>query len=158
MRNVAIFGAILMLSMGGAAIADDGDVILGLWATDPEGENGQAHIEISKVDGKYNGEIVWLEEPVYPDDDDGGMAGRTKVDRENPDPDLQDRPLIGLDMLHGFVYGGDNQWKKGKIYDPENGKTYKSKIKLGDDGVLNVRGYIGVSLMGRTTEWTRVKK
>jgi len=158
MRNLVILGAILILSTGATAIAADGDAILGLWATDPEDENGQAHVEISIQDGKYVGKIVWLEEPVYPDDDDGGMAGRKKVDRENPDPDLQDRPVLGLEMLHGFVYAGKNQWKKGKIYDPGNGKTYKSKIKLGDDGVLDVRGYIGISLVGRTSEWTRVKE
>jgi uncharacterized protein (DUF2147 family) len=158
MRRTAILGAILVLTMAGVAYADDGDAIIGLWATDPESDEGQAHVEISKLDGAYVGKIVWLEEPVYPPDDDGGMAGEKKVDRENPDPDLRNRPVVGLEMLHGFVYAGDNQWKKGRIYDPEKGKTYKSKMKLDDNGVLKIRGYVGISAIGRTTEWTRVQK
>lgn len=158
MRRTAIMGAILLLFTGGVAVAGDGDAILGLWATDPEAENGQAHVEISEVDGTYVGKIVWLEEPVYPPDDEGGMAGKGKVDRENPDPELRDRPVVGLEMLHGFVYAGDNLWKKGRIYDPENGKTYKSKMKLAENGVLKVRGYVGFSAIGRTTEWTRVEQ
>jgi len=158
MRKTAALVAILLLSMGGVVIADDGDTILGVWATDPEGENGQAHVEITKVDGQYVGKIIWLEVPVYPPDDDGGMAGQKKVDRENPDPALRNRPILGLDMLEGFIYAGDNLWKKGTIYDPESGKTYKSKMKLDENGVLKVRGYVGLSMIGRTTEWTRVEK
>ena len=55
------------------------------------------------------------------------------------------------------MYDGDGLWKKGTIYDPDNGKTYKCKLRLVSDDVLNVRGYIGVSLIGRTSQWTRVK-
>jgi uncharacterized protein (DUF2147 family) len=157
MRIPASLAAILILVAGTVAAADEGDAILGLWATDPESEEGQAHVEISKVDGTYNGKIVWLEEPIYPEDDDGGMAGKEKVDRENPDPALRKRPVVGLEMLHGFVYAGKNVWKKGKIYDPENGKTYKCKMRL-KDKVLNVRGYVGVSMIGRTTEWTKIEE
>ncbi len=59
--------------------------------------------------------------------------------------------------MTGFAYAGKQTWKKGTIYDPDNGKTYKCKVRLGDDGVLNVRGYIGVSMIGRTSLWTRVE-
>jgi uncharacterized protein (DUF2147 family) len=57
-------------------------------------------------------------------------------------------------MLWGFEYEGDNTWKKGRIYDPENGKTYKCKMKL-EGATLKVRGSVGP--FGRTTEWTRVQ-
>ena len=61
-------------------------------------------------------------------------------------------------IVKDFVYKGSGQWYKGTIYDPDNGKTYKCKIKYGDsDKVLKVRGFIGVSLLGRTTLWTRVE-
>ena len=139
------------------ALAGDGDAILGLWATDPEGSGGQAHIEITKVDGKYAGEIVWLEEPLYLEDDTDGEYGEPKVDTNNPDPALQSRPIMGLQLMHGFIYDGKGTWKKGTIYDPDNGKTYKCKLRLGDGGELRVRGYIGFSLIGRTSEWTRVE-
>jgi len=147
-----------MLAVAGSAVAQDGDAILGLWATDPEGGGGEAHVRIYKEDGKYFGEIVWLAEPVYPDDDPKGTPGEKKTDLNNPDPDLQGEPVIGLLITKDFVYNGKGLWHKGTIYDPDNGKTYKCKIKYGDsDKVLKVRGYIGVSMLGRTTYWTRVE-
>lgn len=134
--------------------ADPGaDAILGLWAT----KDDEAHVDITKSGEQYSGKIVWLEEPIYPPDDEQGMAGLEKVDRENPDPALQKRPILGLEIVSGFTYVGDGLWKGGRIYDPDNGKTYKSKMTLRDDGVLDVRGFIGFSLLGRTTEWTRVE-
>jgi uncharacterized protein (DUF2147 family) len=137
------------------ALAGDGDAILGVWATDPEGEGGQAHIEITKTGGKYAGTIVWLEEPLYLDDEEDEDYGKPKVDKNNPDLALQSRPIIGLELMKGFVFDGKETWKKGTIYDPDNGKTYKCKLKIGDDGELRVRGYIGFSMIGRTSEWTR---
>lgn len=155
------FSTVLILTLFVAAVgvaADDGDAILGLWATDPEGGGGEAHVEVYKEDGKYYGKIVWLAQPVYPPDDPKGTPGQPKIDLENPDPALQNRPVIGLLITKDFVYKGDGQWHKGTIYDPDNGKTYKSKIKYGDsDKVLKVRGFIGVSMIGRTTLWTRVE-
>ncbi len=148
---------VLFVAVAGVS-ADDGDALLGLWATDPEGGGGEAHVEITKEDGKYLGRIVWLAEPLYPPGDPKGTPGEPKTDLNNPDPDSQMNPVIGLVIVKDFVYKGNGQWYKGTIYDPDNGKTYKCKIKYGDsDKVLKVRGFIGVSLLGRTTLWTRVE-
>jgi uncharacterized protein (DUF2147 family) len=136
--------------------AGDGDAILGTWATDPEAEGGQAHIEIFRDGDTYSGKIVWLEEPLYTADDEDGDEGEPKIDTNNPDPALQSRPIMGLEMMRGFVFDGKETWKKGTIYDPDNGKTYKCKLRLGDGGVLNVRGFIGISMIGRTSQWTQV--
>lgn len=157
MRSATFFAVAFLLVAGGVVAADDGGVVLGLWATEPGTENGQAHVEIVEEGGVYNGSIVWLEQPVYPPDDDGGMAGQEKVDRENPDATLRTRPILGLQMMEGFEYAGDGEWKSGRIYDPENGKTYKCKMRLIDDETLKVRGFIGVSMLGRTSVWTRVE-
>jgi len=159
MQRPAMLLVGIMLAVAGSAVAQDGDAILGLWATDPEGGGGEAHVRVYKEDGKYFGEIVWLAEPVYPDDDPKGTPGEEKTDLNNPDPDLQGEPVIGLLITKDFVYNGKGLWHKGTIYDPDNGKTYKCKIKYGDsDKVLKVRGYIGVSMLGRTTYWTRVEE
>ena len=158
MRLRLLASAAVLVVAATVLAADPGDAIVGIWATDPEGEGGQAHIEIVEEEGRYHGRIVWLEEPVYPPDDEEGMAGEPKVDRENPDPSLQTRPIMGLRLMEGFSYAGDGEWKGGTIYDPDNGKTYKSKMRLDDDGILHVRGFIGFSLLGRTTEWTRVEE
>ena len=88
--------------------------------------------------------------------DPEGMGGKPKVDRQNPKEELRSRPIVGLRVVEGFEYSGGGEWKHGRIYDPESGKTYKCKMRLTDEGVLKVRGFIGFSLLGRTTEWTRV--
>ena len=131
------------------------DAIVGTWLT-AEAEDGRAHVRIVKDGDSYRGTIVWLELPTYPEDDPGGMPGEERIDRENPDPDLRDRPILGLEMLSGFVPTGSGRWGKGTIYDPANGKTYRCKAKLEGDDTLKVRGFIGVSLLGRTETWTRV--
>jgi uncharacterized protein (DUF2147 family) len=148
----------LALAVPIPAAEEEGDAILGLWATDPDSKGGLGHVEVTKKDGEYFGTIVWLEEAVYPPDDPIGTPGEPKVDYFNPDPDLRDVPVVGLEIFKDFVYKGDGVWHKGTIYDPNNGKTYKCKMRFGEtDKVLKVRGYIGVSMIGRTTIWTRVE-
>lgn len=136
--------------------AGDGDPLLGLWATDPDSEGGQAHVEISRLEDGYLGRLVWLEKPIYDADDEEGMGGQPRIDRENPEAELRTRPIQGLTVLEGFVRSG-NKWTDGTIYDPNNGKTYRCKMHLKGEK-LKVRGYVGVSLFGRTTVWTRVRE
>ncbi len=94
----------------------------------------------------------------------GSIAGspdtsgdRQPSDRDvlNPDPALRDRLLLGLTIMDGLTYAGGGKWKNGRIYDPNSGKTYKCKLTLVDENTLELRGYIGVSLLGRTETWTR---
>ncbi len=139
------------LLLASFALAADGDKIVGLWST-PEKD---CKIEIFRSGSKYYGRIVWLKEPLYPADDDRGMAGRPIADCENPNPGLRSRPLIGLRLMEGFSYVGRNVWGKGTIYNPDNGKTYRCKITLSARDRLEVRGFIGVPLLGATSVWTR---
>jgi uncharacterized protein (DUF2147 family) len=144
--------SLLCLALSAPAwAADDADAVLGQWLT----AEGKARVEIVKHDGVYDGKIIWLKEPNYPADDKQGMGGRPKVDRENPDKALQSRPIIGLPLIQGFKYAGDNVWNDGHIYDPESGKLYSCTITLMMDGSLKVRGYWGISLFGETQIWTR---
>lgn len=153
-RYAAAFAIASLLAATAALAARDdrGNDVCGLWAT----EGGKAHVEIFTRGDLYFGKIVWLKIPEYPADDPKGMAGQTKVDRENPVEGLRKRPLVGLEIVRFFKYDGDGKYKGGAIYDPENGKTYKCKMELKEDGTLHVRGFIGVSLLGRTTTWTRL--
>jgi uncharacterized protein (DUF2147 family) len=64
---------------------------------------------------------------------------------------------MGMINLWGFVYKGDNTWEEGHIYDPQNGKEYKCVITMKDKNKLNVRGFVGITLIGRTDAWTRSK-
>ena len=81
------------------------------------------------------------------------------LDDKNQDESLRSRPVMGLLLLTDFVFDGDDEWEDGKIYDPKSGKTYSCYIEFHDDSKneLKVRGFIGVSLIGKTTYWTRVK-
>ena len=134
-----------------AAVAGEHDAILGNWTT----AKGKSTVNLYQCGNKVCGKITALKEPTYPADDGKGMAGKTKVDRENPEEKLRDKPLIGLVILEGFDRTEDGLWKNGTVYDPENGKTYKCKMTLESDKVLKVRGFIGFALLGRTSVWTR---
>ena len=129
-----------------ALVFAQADAIVGKWKTD----GGKSHIEIYEKDGEFHGKIVWLREPLNED-------GKPKTDKNNPDESKRNRSLKGLALLSSFEYEGDNEWQEGEIYDPESGKTYSCVITLESDDTLDVRGYIGVSWLGRSTTWTRVK-
>lgn len=80
---------------------------------------------------------------------------RPETDIHNPDPALRGRRLVGLNIFSGIQYDGDGAWSGGFIYDPNSGKTYRCKLELTDLNTLRLRGYIGISLFGRTEVWKR---
>ncbi len=148
MRKLLVLSILLFASTSGlspawgaGAYPQAGDAVLGVWAT----EGNDAHVEIYERDGKYHGKFVWFQ--------DGPSGGGR--DEKNPDPELRDRPLLGADFILNFEFDG-NKWKNGRIYNPEDGKQYKADLEL-EDGVLKVRGWLGMRLIGRTVEWTRVR-
>jgi uncharacterized protein (DUF2147 family) len=122
------------------------DKIIGKWLN----EDKDAHIEVYKESGKYYGKIVWLLNPI------DTLTGKPKVDDKNSDETLQNRPVMGLVMLKDFIFDGEDEWEDGTIYDPKNGKTYDCYMEFDETGILKIRGYIGISWIGRTTYWTRV--
>jgi uncharacterized protein (DUF2147 family) len=144
MKKLVLF---ICLSASLQARAQTADEILGVWLT---GE-GNGHVEIYKNGGKYQGKIVWLKEPIDPN------TGKARTDIKHPDKANHNRAILGLVNLWGFTHNGKNEYESGKIYDPKNGKEYKCIMTLKDKDHLEVRGYVGISLIGRTDKWTRVK-
>ena len=122
--------------------------IYGYWWS-PEKES---KIKIYKAtSGKVCGKLSWIKEP---NNDDGSA----KKDVNNPDEDKRDTPLLNLVLLKNFNYEGDNKWEDGTIYDPRNGKNYSCPMTLSSDGnTLDIRGYVGFSFIGRTSQFTKVK-
>ena len=120
------------------------DDISGIWLT---GGKEPAKIQIYKSGEKFYGKIIWLKNPTE--------NGKQRIDGNNPDKSKRSNPIIGLVMLTGFKFDGDAEWKGGDTYDPESGKMYSSYMYLKDKNTLKVRGYIGISLFGRTETWTR---
>jgi uncharacterized protein (DUF2147 family) len=114
------------------------DAIVGEWLT--AAKDGK--VQIYKSTNRFFGKISW------------GNRSNSK-DTNNPDPKLRDQNLIGLVILKDFAFNGKDKWEDGTIYDPNNGKTYSCVIRLKDEKSLEVRGYIGISLLGRTEVWTR---
>jgi uncharacterized protein (DUF2147 family) len=86
------------------------------------------------------------------------ITNKPKTDNKHPDTKLHSRPMLGLINLWGFIYNAEGYWENGHIYDPKNGKEYKCTIKLKDINTLNVRGYIGISLIGRSDTWQKLNK
>lgn len=117
--------------------------ILGVWLN----ENKDAKIEVYKSGNKYFGKLIWGK-TMYEAD-----GTTSKKDVENKNEKLRSRNLKDLVILSNFTYH-DNVWDGGEIYDPYSGKTYSCTLKL-KDGKLNIRGYVGVSLFGRTSVWER---
>jgi len=151
MRQIIFIVFTSLILSAASAYAVGPDDILGVWNT----EEKDAKIEIYKCGIKYCGKIVWLQEPTYPAGSKEGTPGTPMFDHNNPNPELRKTPLIGLPILLEFMFAGDNSWKNGKIYDSESGKTYSGKMTLVSPNQLNVRGFIGISLIGGTTTWTR---
>ncbi len=133
----------MALSLTTEAHSQDADAILGEWLTD----GGESLVEIYKCGDRYCAKIVWLKDPQNED-------GSDKLDTNNPDPSKRSQRIIGLNIVWEFRHKRGTKWEDGKIYDPENGKTYSCKMEL-EGNKLNVRGYMGVSFFGRTTVWTK---
>lgn len=131
--------------------ASTSDDIMGEWM--PSGKGSKIKIfkgTIGATKGKYYGKIVWLKEP-------NDANGNPRVDVNNPIASKRTEPLMNLLILKGFEYDeSDKEYNNGTIYDPKNGKTYSCYMTL-KDKKLNVRGYIGISLIGRTDVWTKVE-
>lgn len=127
---------------------DDANAVVGIWETaGPK----KGHIQIYEKGNTFFGKLVKLADPIDP------QTGKPKLDRKNPDPARQSRPLLNLPLMYNFKYDGGTVWSDGKIYDPESGKEYNCKMTLKDANTLEVRGYLGIALLGRTQVWTRVK-
>lgn len=135
-RTVSILIAFAAASMGSASAYNALDVY-GAWLTQKQ----NSVVVISRCSEAPCGEIVWIDAP----------DAETLTDTENPDETLRDRPLLGLKMLYDFEARKD-QWKKGRIYDPETGKTYGSRLRRLEDGTLQVKGCIGP--ICQTQIWT----
>ncbi len=142
---VLLFAYLFSGSLCAIAQTNEADRVIGNWLV----QDKKAKIKIYKKNNKFYGKIVWLKEP-------NDAEGKPKVDKENSEEELRGRKLIGLLMLKDFEYDEDLVWEDGEIYDPKNGKTYSCKMTMSEDGrTLDVRGYIGISLIGRSQDWTR---
>ncbi|MCC5928883.1 MAG: DUF2147 domain-containing protein [Cyclobacteriaceae bacterium] len=140
-KSISILLMLILLPLLGieAYAQSSSNAIVGEWIN----EKGDAKFKIYRKGDKYFGDITW------------GTGGPTK-DVKNPDPSKRNQELVGLTILKDFTYENKNTWSSGTIYDPKDGKTYSCKMTLKDDSQLEVRGYVGITLFGRSEIWKRI--
>ena len=136
-------GCLLLVAATGASAADP----TGTWRTiDDNTGKERSVVRIQEANGELQGTVEKLFD--QPGDDPQHLCRKCAGERK-------DQPIVGMTILWGLKKKGDT-WTGGEILDPMNGKTYRCKMTLSDDGrELNVRGYIGISLIGRTQTWHR---
>ncbi len=148
-KLLALFLAIFALGIPVSfAQTNSTDSPAGLWQTIDD-KTGQPR-SLVRID-LSNGELTaTIEKGLLPTDTEGAVCDKCKDDRKN-------QPLIGMNLVRGLTKNGD-KFDGGTILDPDNGKVYKCKMKLNDTGSnLEVRAYIGISLIVRSQTWTRVE-
>jgi uncharacterized protein (DUF2147 family) len=152
---------LLWLPCAGYALADDdgatyaptASAIVGDWLV----ESRDAVIRIEQVGDEYQGRILWQLHDTYGPEDGPELNGKIVTDRNNPDPALRSQPLTGLRLLKGLHYDASNRkWIDGRVYNADNGRTYNCLVRLLDPNRLQLRGYLGISLFGGNTVWSRV--
>lgn len=135
-KAIIILAIFSMFSVKISAQTAPQDAVLGVWFNAEK----DGKVQIYKQGSKYYGKIVWSKNP--------------RKDTENPDPKLRTQELIGATILKDFNFKGKS-WEDGTIYDPKNGKTYSCIIKAKGPNSLDIRGFVGISLLGRTTNWAK---
>lgn len=140
--NVALFGAYLLAN---GVFAQTTDPAIGLWKTiDDKTNQPLSIIKIEQVNGMLEGTVVKTFPP----------AGETPLVYCNLCKDeRKDKPIIGMKIMSDLKRDQVGYWSGGKILDPKEGEVYKVKIATEDGKKMDVRGYIGFSLLGRTQVW-----
>lgn len=120
---------------------------VGTWKTiDDKTGKEKSHVRIYETkSGKLQGEVVKILTP-----------GKENAKCDKCEGDKKDKPIKGMVILWGLEKEG-SEWSGGQILDPNSGKQYKCSMKMNGDDKLEVRGYLGISLLGRTQTWIRVE-
>ena len=140
--------AITLIAAAGAVSAQSTPV--GVWKTiDDKTKTERAQIRITESGGVYSGKIEKL---LAADAQQDGVCDKCSDDRK-------DKPMIGLEVIRGVKRGeAENTWEGGTILDAAEGKVYKVRMQPADGGKkLEVRGYVGMPMLGRTQTWIRVE-
>jgi uncharacterized protein (DUF2147 family) len=144
-KTLTIAAALCLASA--AALAQSSPA--GLWRTiDDDGKTEKSHVRITEAGGTLSGRIEKIADPSKQSARCADCEGARK-----------DQPVLGMTIIEGVRRSsGGEHWDSGTILDPNNGKTYKVRMTLKDGGrALDVRGYVGTPLLGRTQTWQRVE-
>ncbi len=150
-KTFIIICTLIVSALSAVAQTEAADKILGTYYVSDDTSDEDCKVKITKdKSGTYSGRIIWVKNPYFKD-------GTLKRDIKNPDPAKRNTPGDQIPLVFHFRYDAKkNQWVDGEIYDPIHGKMYKCKMWFENDNTLRVRGYIGVSALGRTMTWKKL--
>ncbi len=137
--------AAMMLALVPTAVDAQDLAPVGVWLF----PNKRFEVEIAPCGGHLCGKIAWLLSPA-------DAQGDPRTDRENADPALRNRPLLGLTVLRGLRQVDAHDWEDGTIYNADDGASYSATLSIASDGTLHVHAYEFVALLGKTIILTRV--
>ena len=139
---------IALALMGAAGLALAQATPVGVWKTiDDDGKTEKSLVRIVEAGGVLSGKVDKIFDAAKQND----VCDKCSDERK-------DKPVLGMTILRNVKPDGEGVWEGGDILDPNNGKLYKVKLKPVDGGKkLEVRGFIGISLLGRTQTWVRAE-
>lgn len=132
-----------------AGVQQKADAITGKWMS----TENNLEVEVFRQNAEYKARLLWFD-----DSDDKTKPMASRLDEKNHDKTLRSRKLLGIEVLHGLQYNkDDDEWQGGIIYDSSSGKNWDAKAWINTEGVLKVRGYWNIPLLGETMSFKRVQ-
>ncbi len=143
MKRLFVVALFAMGLPAAASAALAGSDATGVWRM----ANGKVTVHLAPCGSNLCGTVIGLKKPL-------DKQGKPKLDKENPNASLRHRPVIGLTILSNLKPSGDGRWN-GTIYNPDDGNTYKSKLRLQNANMMKVEGC--VSVFCKSMKFIRVK-
>ena len=148
MVKIFFLSLLTIMHVSNTASQNNSDAIIGQWMT----TDNKIEVEIYKRGDEYKGRIIWLD-----DSNDKSRPMNTRTDKNNPNPALRTRKLIGLVVMTGLTYNVEqNDWHGGQIYDPESGKQFSAKAYLTGNDYLKIRGFVGLEFLGKDLSFKKI--
>lgn len=150
-RKIVLASALLSASL--LLAESEADKICGLYYVIDKFTSGEeCKIRIYRTpQNTYEAQVVWMKQPNHPD-------GSRRLDVNNPNPALRNTPCDRVVMMRNLTYNAaEKEWQNGEVYNPQNGRFYRSYMRFENDSTLRVRGYWGVSLLGLTMYWDKLE-
>ena len=144
---LSIFSLLLISAKPVPVVSENpSERICGRWET----VENNLIIQVYMQDNNFKAKIVWFK-------DTGGLKMDCCKDVHNPNPDLQNRRILGMNVLTDLKYQTDTRsWENGMIYDAQHGRDWNAAIYLDDSGLLKVKGYWHVKFIGKTLTFKKV--
>jgi uncharacterized protein (DUF2147 family) len=145
LQKLIILSAVFLLSAGSPRAAEP--LAVGLWEQLDEKGQPESWFRITERNGVYQGNMVKIF--FKPGEDENWTCDKCEGDEKG-------KPVLGLALIKGMKRNG-NSYEDGTIMDPRDGTVYRALMNLSPDGQkLEVRGYLGISLFGRSMTWNRL--